>query len=60
MAKVGRDLKDHGAPTPCCGQGCLPTDQVSQGSIQTGHKYLQEGAFTASLGSSVRASPTSA
>jgi len=35
MAWVGRDLKDHEAPTPCHRQGCQPPyqilDQAAQG-----------------------------
>jgi len=47
MAWVGRDLKDHQAPTPPlhCRQGCQPPhlilDQAAQGRIQPGLAYLQ-------------------
>jgi len=38
MAQVGRDLKDHEAPTPCHSQGHQPPhlilDQAAQGPIQ--------------------------
>jgi len=45
MAWVGRDLKDHEAPTPCCSQGHQPPylilDQAAQGPIQPGLEHLQ-------------------
>ena len=45
MARVGRDLKDHEAPTPHHRQGHQPPhlipDQVAQGSIQPGLEHLQ-------------------
>jgi len=45
MAWVGRDLKDHEAPTPLRRQGCQPPyvilDQTAQGPIQPGLEYLQ-------------------
>jgi len=45
MAWVGRDLKDHQAPTPCHMQGCRPSyltlDQAAQGPIQPGLECLQ-------------------
>jgi len=45
MPWVGRDLKDHEAPTPCCRQGHQPPHflpaQVAQGPIQPGLEHLQ-------------------
>ena len=45
MAGVGRDLRDHEAPTPCCRQGCQPPylilDQAALGPIQPGFEHLQ-------------------
>jgi len=45
MAWVGRDLKDHEAPTPCHRQGLQPPylmlDQAAQGPIQPGLEHLQ-------------------
>ena len=45
MAWVGRDLKDHKAPTPCCRQGHQPPyqilDQAAQAPIQPGLEHLQ-------------------
>jgi len=45
MAWVGRDLKDHEAPTPCCRQGHQPPyliqGQAAQGPIQPGLEHLQ-------------------
>lgn len=29
MAQVGRNLKDHPVPTPCCEQGHLELEQVA-------------------------------
>lgn len=33
MDEVGRDLKDHEAPTPYHEQGCQPFDQAAQGTL---------------------------
>ena len=45
MAWVGRDLKDHEAPTPCCRQGHQPPyliqGQAAQGPIQPGLEHFQ-------------------
>ena len=46
MAWVGRDLKDHEAPTPSCRtQGHQPphliSDEAAQGLIQPGLEHLQ-------------------
>jgi len=46
MAWVGRDLKDHQPPTPCCHRQHhhpphLILDQAGQGSIQPGLEHLQ-------------------
>ena len=45
MAWVGRDLKDHSVPAPCCRQGCQPLsqalDQVAQDLICPGLEHLQ-------------------
>jgi len=45
MVCVGRDLKDHKAPTPRHRQGHQPPylilDQATQGPIQPGHEHLQ-------------------
>jgi len=47
MAWIGRDLKDHEAPTPpaCCRQGHQPShlilDQAAQGPLQPGLERLQ-------------------
>jgi len=44
MAWVGRDLKDHQAPTPCHRQGHQPPylilDQAAQGCIPPGPEHL--------------------
>jgi len=45
MAWVGRDLKGHQAPIPCCRQGCQPPHvilgQAAQVLIQPGLEHLQ-------------------
>ena len=45
MARVGRELKDHGSPTPCHTQGHQPPhlilDQAAQGPIQLGLEQFQ-------------------
>jgi len=45
MARVGRDLKDHEAPTPHHRQGHQPPhlilDQAAQGPIQARLEHLQ-------------------
>ena len=45
MARVGRDLKDHEAPTPRHRQGHQPPhlilDQAAQGPIQPGLEHPQ-------------------
>lgn len=33
MAEVGRDLKDHGAPTPYHKQGCQLLNQAAWGTL---------------------------
>lgn len=33
MAWIGRDLKYHPIPAPCCGKEHLPVDQVAQSPI---------------------------
>ena len=52
MAQVGRDLKDHEAPTPHHRQGHQPPhlilNQAAQGPTQPGLKHLQ-GRGTHSL-----------
>lgn len=35
---IGSNPEDHLIPTPCCGLGHLPVDQVAQNSIQPGLK----------------------
>lgn len=42
MVWIGRDLKDHKAPTPqCYRQGHLPLEQVAHSPIQLGLEHLQ-------------------
>jgi len=45
MAWVGRDLRDHEAPTHCCRQGHrtphLIPDEAAQSLIQPGLEHLQ-------------------
>jgi len=38
---VRRDLKDHPVANPCCGKGCQPLNQATQGPIQPGFEHLQ-------------------
>jgi len=54
MAWVGRDLKDHPVPTPCCGQGCQSPDQAAQGPIQPGPECLQGWGIHSLLGQPVQ------
>ena len=55
MAWVGRDLKNHQAPTPCRRQSHQPPglvpEQAAQGSIQPGLEHLQGRSIHSSLGS---------
>jgi len=41
VAWIGRDLKVHPVPTPCCRQGCHPPAKAAQGSIPPGLEPLQ-------------------
>jgi len=41
MTSVGKDIKDHQAPTPCCGQGCLILGRSEQRTIQPGLELCQ-------------------
>lgn len=41
MVWVGKDLKDHSAPTTSCGQGFFPLDQLSQIPVQSGLKHSE-------------------
>jgi len=50
MVWVGRDLTDHPVPTPCHGQGHLPSDQLLKALSDLALNPAREGAATASLG----------
>jgi len=39
--QLGRDLKAHMVPTPCCRQGYHPPARAVQGPIQPGLEHLQ-------------------
>lgn len=41
MVWVGKDLKEHLVPNPCCGLGHLSLDLVAQSFIQHGLKHFQ-------------------
>jgi len=41
MAWVGRDLRTHTVPSPCCGQDFHPPAQDAQAPIQLGLEHLQ-------------------
>jgi len=40
MAWVGRDLRTHPVPSPCCGQDFHPPAQDAQAHIQFGLEHL--------------------
>ena len=44
MAQVGRDLKAHPAPTPCCGQGCHPAAQLPRAPSNLALSASMDGA----------------
>ena len=55
MARVGRDLKDHEAPTPCHRQGCETphsiADQLPSATSNLAFNTSRDGATTTSLDS---------
>ena len=53
MAQVGRDLKAHLFPTPCCWQGCHPPHQAAQGPSSLALNTSRVEASTISVGSLV-------